>query len=289
MSRFLPLAMIQREPRPAASAVAQFSRHARQIKATHPRTKMIVAQELHLCGLSDSSSLDEVAQLQGMAEPMDGPRGQDLAALARELDVWLLPGSLCERGENGELFNTLPVYSPHGELVASYRKIFPWLPFEPYDAGNRFVVVDLPGLGRIGLAICYDLWYPEIARNLAWMGAEFIIYPTQTTTCDREQEVIMARATAIQNQAYVLSLNVGAPTGAGRSLLVDPEGLVCTRMVDASPLVLTHVIDFDAVTRVRQLGTCGLNRMWAQMRERPDVLDLPMYGGSIDPKRTFDL
>lgn len=288
MSCFLPLAMIQREPWPAASAVEQFSHHAREIMATHPRTKMIVAPELHLCGLSADAPLGEVEQLQRMAEPMDGPRGRALAALARELGVWLLPGSLCERGEKGELFNTLPVYSPDGVLAAAYRKIFPWLPFEPYDAGNRFVVVDLPGLGRIGLAICYDLWYPEIARNLAWMGAEFIIYPTQTTTCDREQEVVMAQATAIQNQVYVLSLNVGAPVGAGRSLLVDPEGLVCTRMVDASPLVLTHVVDFDTVRRVRELGTCGLNRMWAQMRERPDILDLPMYGGSIDPKRIFE-
>src|SRR5699024_1149033 len=108
---------------------------------------------------------------------------------------------------------------------------------------------------------------------------------TQTTTCDREQELVLARATAIQNQVYVLSPNVATPVGTGQSVLVDPEGLVRTQAIDASPTVLTDVLDLDTVTKVRRYGTCGLNRMWAQMENMKVAVELPIYAGSIDPAR----
>src|SRR5699024_3091120 len=168
MSRCLPVAMVQAAPRIAATAIDEFSHAMRAIIATHPRTRMVIYPELHLCGTTDAAE-DETQQLQGMAQALDDSRGTALAELAAELNVWLLPGSVCERGEDGELYNTSMAYSPQGQLIASYRKIFPWQPFEPYDAGDQFVVFDVPEIGRIGMAICYDLWFPEVARNLAWL------------------------------------------------------------------------------------------------------------------------
>ncbi|WP_240720344.1 carbon-nitrogen hydrolase family protein [Pseudarthrobacter sp. NamB4] len=143
---------------------------------------------------------------------MDGPRVNELKQLAKDLNIWLVPGSVCERGPEGQLFNTQLVLSPEGELAGYYRKIFPWRPFEPYDPGDRFTTVDLPGIGRVGLNICYDAWYPGVSRQLAWMGADVILNVVKTTTPDRKQELILAKANAIVNQVFMVSVNCAGPT-----------------------------------------------------------------------------
>ncbi|MFD0474100.1 carbon-nitrogen hydrolase family protein [Nonomuraea thailandensis] len=191
---------------------------------------------------------------------------------------------MCERGADGALYNTALILSPEGRLAASYRKVFPWRPYEPYRPGDRFVVADLPGFGRVGLAICYDAWFPEVARHLAWMGAEVIVNPVMTTTADREQELVLARANAIVNQVFVVGVNTAAPTGTGRSLVVDPEGRVRVTAGEAAT-VLTDVPDLDDVTRVRRHGTAGLNRVWSQFTDADQPLELPLYQGRIDPGR----
>jgi predicted amidohydrolase len=95
------------------------------------------------------------------------------------------------------------------------------------------------------------------------MGAEVVLQPSLTTTSDRAQEIVMARANAIFNQLYVVSLNAGLPAALGRSLIVDPEGLVRLQAGDGEEL-LTDVLDLDAVTRVREHGTAGVSRLWDQ-------------------------
>ena len=146
-----------------------------------------------------------------------GPLTDELAAIARANGVWLVPGSVFERGEDGRVHNTALVLSPEGELVASYRKVFPWQPHEPSAPGDRFVTFDVPDVGRLGLSICYDGSFPETCRELAWMGAEVVLQVSLTTTSDRAQELVMARANAIFNQLYVVSLNAGSPAGLGRA------------------------------------------------------------------------
>src|SRR5699024_1002474 len=193
MARFLPVAVMQAAPIDAATAIDVFAARLRDVMATHPGTRMVLHPELHLCGTTADGG-DETVQLQAVAEPLHGTRGTALAELAAELGIWLLPGSVCERGEAGELYNTSMAYAPDGSLVASYRKIFPWLPFEPYESGDRFVVFDMPDIGRVGLAICYDLWFPEEARNLAWVGAAMIVSPTETNTRARHPERRQAHA-----------------------------------------------------------------------------------------------
>ena len=175
--------------------------------------------------------------------------------------------------------------SPQGELVATYRKAFPWQPLETTDPGDRFVTFEIPGVGRVGLAICYDGFFPEAFRQLAWMGAEVVLQPTLTTTSDRAAELVVARANAIVNQLYVVNLNAASPAALGRSLVVDPEGFVRVEAGSGEEL-LTDVLDLDAVTRVRRFGTAGVSRMWEQIDAGAAAgLELPMYeGGGIRPR-----
>ncbi|OHT83436.1 carbon-nitrogen hydrolase family protein [Mycobacterium syngnathidarum] len=218
------------------------------------------------------------------AEPLDGPLTAALGEVARAADAWLVPGSLCERGENGELFNTATVFAPDGQLVASYRKIFPWRPFEKYAPGDRFVTADVPGVGRLGLSICYDAWFPEVGRHLAWMGADLIVNVVKTTTEDRGQELVLARANSIVNQVFTVSVNCAGPVGKGCSIIVDPEGAVLQETSGDTPGVLYQHIDFGAVAAVRERGTAGTNRMWEQFGPSDRPIPLPLYDGRIDPR-----
>ena len=139
--------------------------------------------------------------------------------------------------------------------------------------------LEIPEIARIGLAICYDGNFPETFRQLAWMGAEVVLQPTLTTTSDRQAELVMARANAIFNQLYVVSLNAAAPAGLGRSVIVDPEGLVRLR-AGTSEELLTDVLDLAAVERVRRFGTAGVSRMWDQiLREGPGSICRCTAGG----------
>ncbi|MFF3518024.1 carbon-nitrogen hydrolase family protein [Streptomyces sp. NPDC002573] len=284
MPRLLPIVAAQVAPRPAATALDGFASEVTELLAAHPETRLVIHPEMHLCGV-DGTTEERHELLQAAAEPLDGPRTRQLAELAGDLGVWLFPGTVCERGSDGALFNTALAFSPEGRLVASYRKIFPWRPYEPYDPGDSFVVFDIPEAGRIGFAICYDSWFPEVARQLAWLGAEVIVNQVETTTADREQELVLARAHAIVNQLHVVSVNAAAPVGTGRSLIVDPEGRVTAEAPDAEPVVLTEVLDLDQVTRTRTLGTAGLNRMWEQFTDADAPIELPLYAGRIDPRR----
>ncbi|MFF4292008.1 carbon-nitrogen hydrolase family protein, partial [Streptomyces sp. NPDC001633] len=199
MSRPLPVALVQAPPRPATDPLSGFAEDVGDVLARFPQTRLVVHPELHLCG-TEGPAAESEARLAAAAEPLDGPRVRQLAELAGDLGVWLFPGTVAERGPAGELFNTALAFSPEGRLAAHYRKLFPWRPFEPYTPGDRFVVLDLPDTGRVGFAICYDAWFPEVARHLAWMGAEVIVNPVMTTSADRAQELVLARANAIVNQ-----------------------------------------------------------------------------------------
>ncbi|WP_190294990.1 carbon-nitrogen hydrolase family protein [Marinobacter sp. R17] len=289
MSRYLPLLLVQAPARrpgddPGLEGFEhEIATYLSDFGPDFEQARMVVYPELHLCS-AEGTPDERTAQLEAAAEPMSGPRIQRLGEIARKLGVWLLPGTVCERGEDGHLYNTAPVFSPDGELVAAYRKCFPWRPFEPYQPGKEFVVFDVPGVARVGLAVCYDIWFPEVSRQLAWMGAEVIINQAATTTCDRAQEQILVQANAIFNQVFVVSANMAEPAGMGQSLIVDPEGRTRTAMPGATPGILTDVLNLGEVERVRQFGTAGLNRMWSQFRDDDPVIELPVYGGRLDPK-----
>ena len=117
-----------------------------------------------------------------------------------------------ELGDGGHVYNTQVVFDPSGDLVASYRKVFPWRPYEAWSSGHEFEVFDMPGTGRGGLSICYDAWFPESTRSVAWLGAEFVVNVVKTIGADRKQERVLAQANAIVNQVFMLSVNAAGPS-----------------------------------------------------------------------------
>jgi len=260
-----------------------FADQLAMVVSNHPSAKMIVYPELHLFHSGEDDDAKRNAALDASAVPLDGELVEWFGELAKKHDIWLVPGSICERGTDGKLYNTTVVLSPAGEMVASYRKIFPWRPYEPYTPGDSFTVFDIDGVGRFGLSICYDAWFPEVTRNLAWMGADIVLNVVKTTTPDRKQEVILARANSIVNQTYTVSVNTAGPVGFGRSILVDPEGNVLAEADGTEYAELEMNFDSAVVDSVRKHGTEGTNRMWEQFQPTDGKIPLPIYGGNIDP------
>ena len=280
--RPLSIAALQTAPAPGdpARTLEDLAARAGAVRDTAPHAQLLLLPELHLSALPRPGD-EHSGYPERVAVEIPGPLTEALAEIARGCGMWLVPGSVYERAA-GRVHNTALVVAPDGELVARYRKVFPWQPHESCAPGDRFVTFEIPGAGRLGLAICYDGNFPETFRQLSWMGAEVVLQPALTTTSDREAELVMARANAIFNQIYVVSLNAASPAGLGRSVVVDPEGLVRQLAGEADQLI-TDVLDLDAVERVRRYGTGGVSRMWEQiMRQGPGV-ELPMYGGRVQP------
>lgn len=189
-------------------------------------------------------------------------------------DVWLIPGSIFER-KDGNVYNTAPVINPRGEVIARYRKQYPFLPYEKgVAAGDRFVVFDVPGAGRIGLIICYDMWFPETVRTLAWMGAEAVICPSLTNTIDREVELAIARSNAATNQVYFLNLNSAGRLAVGQSIFAGPDGKVIHQAGSGREIISVEM-DFEYVRRVRERGMFGLCQTLKSFRDHE--MDFPVY------------
>ena len=272
--RLLSIAGLQTSPAfgdPKAT-LRRMAERVKRVREIVPRVQLVLFPELHLPALAPALEAHGKRPAE-LAVDVPGPLTEELGEIARANGVWLVPGSVYERGEGDRIHNTCLVLSPEGELAASYRKVFPWQPHESSAPGDRFVTFDIPEVGRLGLSICYDGSFPETCRRLAWMGAEVVLQPTLTTTSDRTQELVMTRANAIFNQLYVVSLNAGSPAGLGRSLIADPEGLVRLQAGDGEEL-LTDVLDLDAVTRVREHGTAGVSRLWEQAVRSAPALGL---------------
>jgi len=228
------------------------------ITALYKYVDMIFFSELSLYGVP-------FADWRKAAEPIPGPLSGQLCSIAAKTKKWLIPGTLYER-DGDAVYNTAIVISPQGDIVAKYRKMFPWQPHEKTTPGQEFCVFDVPDVGRFGLCICYDMWIPEMCRTLAWMGAEAIIHPTMTTTADRAQELILARANAIFNQFYFLDVNGVGFGGVGQSLFVDPNGRVLQSAQSSESLIMAEEIDLETVRLVRQNGTAGVSPILRQFK-----------------------
>ena len=97
--------------------------------------------------------------------------------MAKKHGIWLLPGSTFEAHE-GKVFNTSTVYNPDGLVVGRYRKMFPFYPYEEgVTPGSDFMLFDVPNVGKFGVSICYDMWFPETTRTMVAQGAEVILHP----------------------------------------------------------------------------------------------------------------
>ena len=195
---------------------------------------------------------------------------EKLSSLASELDIWLVPGSFYEKTDKG-IFNTSPVFNNKGELVAKSKKVFPFLPYEiDVNSGSEVCVFEIPNRGLMGIQICYDLWFPETSRALAVKGAEVILHPSLTDTCDRDLEKSMVRATAVQQQCYYIDVNSGGSQGCGQSMVVGPEGEIIHEASIGEELMLIEV-DFDKVRRVRERGVKGLGQPLKSFRDNENI------------------
>ncbi|MDQ2694260.1 MAG: carbon-nitrogen hydrolase family protein [Pseudomonadota bacterium] len=208
------------------------------------------------------------------AQPLPGPAEEAFQEMAARHGVWLLPGSLFER-RDGLIHNTAPVINPQGEVIARHRKLFP---FEPYEQGvtpgNDFVVFDVDGVGRFGVLICYDLWFPETSRTLTAMGAEVILHPVLTHTVDRDADLHVAYATAVMFQCYVFDINGLGAGGNGHSCVIDPSGRTLHR-ADGHEQLIPIEIDLDQVRRQRERGFRTLGQPLKSFRDRQ--VEFPVY------------
>jgi formamidase len=221
-----------------------------------------------------------------LAEPIpSGPITQAMMKLARDLKVWLIPGTLMEKGDDGKSYNTLIVISPEGKLVAKYRKMYPARPVEPSEPGSEFVVFDIPGKGRIGLMICFDNMMPEVPRTLTWMGAEVIIKPTFADASEGGDtaRTPMDITRAIEDQIYMVDVNAAAPWGNGLSSVVDPNGVVMVQLGNTEGFA-TVVLDLDLTKRVRDKGSWAggytFIKNWADLNKK--VRNYPPYVQGIE-------
>jgi predicted amidohydrolase len=208
------------------------------------------------------------------AQPLPGPAETRLCAAAKRNQFWLVPGSLFEQ-RGGKMYNTAPVIAPDGRVVARYSKMFPFLPYEKgVTPGSEFVTFDVPGVGRFGMSTCYDMWFPETTRTLAWMGAEVILHPSMTTTVDRDAELAIGRANAAINQCYFLDINTAGEVGNGRSAIFGPGGeIICTAGGGREALVVE--LDLQAVRNARTRGWLGLTSPLKSFRD--SEVALPAY------------
>jgi predicted amidohydrolase len=209
------------------------------------------------------------SDLRAVAEPLDGAFGTGLAELARGSGVALVVG-VFEPAPGGRVYNTAVAYDGSGGLVAAYRKIHLFDALGECESavvapGSEPVVVDLAGV-RTGFATCYDLRFPELFRALAARGAELIVVPGAWAAglFKEEHWVTLVRARAIENTVWVAAAGqvpdpasppTRAPTGVGRSMLVDPMGTVRADL-GLWPQVAAAELDHDVTARVRAVLPC---------------------------------
>jgi predicted amidohydrolase len=159
--------------------------------------------------------------------------------------------------------------------------MFPWTPYERgVTPGREFVVFDIPGVGRFGVSTCYDGWFPEVSRSLAWLGAEVILHPTLTSSIDRDVELAVARTNAISNQCYFLDLNCAAPLGVGRSIFCGPGGEVLHQAATGREVIAVE-LDLEHVRRCRRTGWNGLGQPLKSFRD--SRVKFPCYAGAVRP------
>jgi N-carbamoylputrescine amidase len=243
--------------------------------------QLVLLPELHtslyFCQTEDTSRFD-------LAEPIPGPTTEQLSTLAAELNI-VIVGSIFERRTAGIYHNTAVVLDTDGSLAGKYRKMhipddpgyYEKFYFTPGDLGFRPIHTSL---GKLGVLVCWDQWYPEAARLMALSGAELLLYPTAIgwdprddeaeQTRQRDSWVTIQRSHAVANGLPVLSCNrVGLEADPseqsdgiqfwGNSFIAGPQGEFLAQ-ADAEATVLMAEVDLARAESVR--------RIWPFFRDR---------------------
>ena len=263
-----------------AANIEKLQRHIRQVAAEG--AELVVLQELHnglyFCQTEDTHVFDQ-------AEPIPGPSTELFGALAKELGIVLVL-SLFERRAPGLYHNTAVVLERDGSIAGKYRKMH--IPDDPaYYEKFYFTPGDLgfepinTSVGRLGVLVCWDQWYPEAARLMAMRGAEMLIYPTAIgwESSDTEEEkarqlgawVTVQRGHAVANGLPVISVNRTGhepdPSGQtngiqfwGNSFVAGPQGELITTLPNDEETVRVVEVDKQRSEQVR--------RWWPFFRDR---------------------
>ncbi len=244
--------------------------------------QMVVLQELHN---TQYFCQTENVDLFDLAEPIPGPSTELFGKVAAERHI-VLVASLFERRAAGLYHNTAVVFDVDGSICGKYRKMhipddpayYEKFYFAPGDLGFRPVQTSL---GRIGVLVCWDQWYPEAARIMALGGAEMLVYPTaigwESTDTDDEKErqlnawMLSMRGHAVANGLPVVAVNrvghetdpsgqTGGITFWGNSFVCGPQGEMIARMGSEAPDNMVVSIDMSRSENVR--------RWWPFLRDR---------------------
>ncbi len=200
------------------------------------------------------------------AEPIPGKTSSRLGDLAKEANIYLVAGSIPERGEDRQIYNTSLVFDPTGKIIAKHRKMhlfdvdipggITFFESETLSPGQEVTTFSTT-FGPMGLAICYDIRFPELARAMVLQGANVLIYPAafNQVTGSLHWEILL-RSRAIDNQVFVIAASpANHPEAAyaayGHSMTVDPWGKVITEAGSGERLLVTE-INLKLVEKVRK-------------------------------------
>ncbi len=215
--------------------------------ATNAQVDLLVLPELALTGYNIFDRLDS------LAESEDGPISNQVAKFASEYKLHILFG-LAQRQSDEILTNSAVLFDDTGKRLTTYHKRQLWDRENDYfTAGKEGCVIDTH-LGRLGLMICYDNEFPEIARELAQAGAQIILSPTANMLPNADRQILQVRARAMDNQCFVACVNRSGVEGAlhycGHSLVAGPDGEVLGSLGRDSGVLIVD-IDLNRIQESR--------------------------------------
>src|SRR5579859_1869368 len=217
--------------------------------------KLIVFPEIFMAFVAPNDYKPEIVR--GRSQSLDGPFVTGLGNLACKFGVWVIAGVLETAEDDARSYNTTVIFDDTGKLVRWYRKthLFDAFGFKESDIfapGDRlFEPLDTP-FGRMGLFVCYELRFPEVARYQAERGAELLIMPSGWVNGSMKEvhwrHLVVARA--IENTTYMVACDQVGNIYLGRSLLVDPMGVVLAEGSEMEGIIYAD-IDLQRVHEVR--------------------------------------
>jgi formamidase len=214
-----------------------------------------VSEETCAPGVSpdDPGLVSERAGILAAAETIPGPATHRIAALARELGIWIVFGM--DENRAGKLFNTAILMNPDGNIIGSYSKVHlqNWMMASGVNHGDGFPVweVAIDGVKvKLGIEICYDIQHPESTLELVLGGAEVVLNPYCTSDFARPLLEHLYQTRALENRAFVVRVNYAAPRSNGGSAIFDFEGATQDSLASAED-VLVGDLDLAALREMR--------------------------------------
>jgi predicted amidohydrolase len=187
--------------------------------------ELIVLPELWPCGY-DPATL--AVDARDAAEPLDGPRGRALSAAARTHGIWLFAGTVPEL-DGDRLYNTAVVYAPDGTLRTSHRKTHLYFPLGEdavFTAGDGPTVLEVDGIGTVGLSTCFDGDHPDFARALHDRGARVVVSPCAYEVGAESWWDLLYPANALANGQWWIMANQHGGELLGASRVIAPDGSI---------------------------------------------------------------